>query len=164
MWQRAVATIFEFFVVKEVERLSIPFCRWINKETKKERKTKTSSRTLMRTSPFCGGAMMTSVTSRGLLASHATAARHSIGYLFFGFSSFFLKVEEERKNQRTDRRLSVECSSIPFFSLSSFCPFAWPFQNFADQDRPCPQLSLLRFLLRRTKERERERERLGERE
>ncbi len=40
---------------------------------------KRSIRTRMRTSPFLGGSTTTVVTSRGLLASQATAARHSMG-------------------------------------------------------------------------------------
>jgi len=87
----------------------------------KRKKTKTQNslvvRTLMRTSPFCGGAMMTSVTSRGLLASHATAARHSIGcFLFLGFQG--------KKRSKNDRRLRVvgalaQCSPlfVPLFSF-----------------------------------------------
>lgn len=58
----------------------------------------------MRTSPIFGGAMMTSVTSRGLLASHATAARHSIGCLFLGFSSFFGRL---KKKERTKEPIDV---------------------------------------------------------
>ena len=69
--------------VEEKETVVTPLLD--EKKGKKRERERESTRTLMRTSPFCGGAIMTSVTSRGLLASHATAARHSIGCFFFFF-------------------------------------------------------------------------------